>query len=247
MKEKIIKKQEDNRMVEYPVSLSKYLAACGVASRRKSTDLIKSGQVAVNGNIVNEPGMKLVKNDQVEVDGKRISLEEKVYIMLNKPRGYVCTSSDPFASKKAIDLVQVDGIRLFTVGRLDKDSEGLILLTNDGEFANMITHPKHGIKKRYLVTVDLSINNREQERLCDGIIDDGEQLRALRIEGRGSNIYEFVMGEGKKREIRRLVKSCGKKVIRLQRVAIGGLKINDLKIGNWKFLSSDERKLCFNI
>ena len=244
MKEQNNKKEENCNNIEYPISISKYLAVCGVASRRKSTEIIRNGKVTVNSEIVVEPGLKLNRHDKVFYEQKQITTKEKVYVMLNKPTGFVCTSDDPYVKQKAIDLVDIEGVRLFTVGRLDKDSEGLILLTNDGDFANQIMHPKFEIKKRYIVTISSALSNHEIKKLCVGIDDEGDFLKAISITRKDGLDYEFIMGEGKKREIRRLVKSITKRIIRLQRIAIGGLCLNNLKRGSWQQLNTSEKDDC---
>ena len=163
--------------------------------------------------------------------------------MLNKPAGYVCTNDDPHAAKRAFDLIKIDGARLFSAGRLDKDSEGLLIVTNDGDYAMQLTHPRYEIFKTYLVKTDAAISAGELDRLRHGIIDNGEQLLPQKIEATGSCIYRFILNEGKKREIRRMVADAGRKTVSLQRISIGSLKLGELKSGQWRFLSAEEVNL----
>ena len=223
------------------ISLSKYLSICGVASRRKSCELIKSGKVKVNAETVTEPGLKLSPEDQVSFNGKKIHISQKVYIMLNKPRGYVCTSEDPHAPRKAIDLIKLSpsesNVRLFSAGRLDKDSEGLLIFTNDGEYAEKIMHPRYEILKRYTVTTDIEISDSMLNKICQGINDENEFLKPHKIIKNGNCCYTFILNEGKKREIRRLVKYSGAKVKSLKRITLGTLQLGSLPSGKWRHLT----------
>ena len=155
--------------------LNKYIASCGVCSRRKSDELISSGKVKVNGQVVTNLGEKVSSKDIVEVDNKLIQKEEKkVYIVLNKPRGYVTTNSDEYNRKNVIDLIDED-VRVYSIGRLDKDTEGLLLLTNDGEFSNKVMHPRNKIEKTYIVTTDTNVTNEQLEKLRNGV-DIGDYI-----------------------------------------------------------------------
>lgn len=222
------------------IALNAYLSKAGVDSRRKCVDIVKSGRVSVNGKIIDNPACRVSASDDVAVDGASLTLNETWHVMLNKPCGYVCTSSDPHAEKTVFDLIKTPGVRLFTVGRLDKESEGLLLLTNDGEFAMRATHPRHGVKKRYEVTLDTPLTAAMMKRMLAGIVDQGETLRALAVESLGGKRYAVVMGEGKKREVRRLMADAGKKTIRLRRVAVGGLRLGNLPVGEWRRLSKKD-------
>ncbi len=226
------------------ISLSKYLSVCGIASRRKSCDLIKQGKVRVNGEPIKEPGCKISSSDKVIFAGKQVILQEKVYIMLNKPRGYICTNDDPHAPLKAIDLIELPqeqaDIRLFSAGRLDKDSEGLLLFTNDGNYVEKIMHPKHEILKNYQVTTDSEIPDDMLDKLRRGINDDNEFLKPHKIKKEGNCLYTFILNEGKKREIRRMVKFAGTKVNSLKRIALGALTLGTLKPGEWKYLTPED-------
>lgn len=227
----------------YPISLSKYLSICGIASRRKSTDLIKNGAVSVNGTITCEPGLKIEESDSVSCEGKDVSFGKRHYVMLHKPRGYVCTADDPYADKKAIDLVNIPGARLFTAGRLDKESEGLIIVTNDGDYAAQLTHPRYQTLKTYHVTVDRPLTKNDIDQFCQGIRDNGETLKARSVRPLSDKIYEFKLTEGKNREIRRMIASAKRKTVRLKRIATGKLSLHDLKPGTWRFLSDKEISL----
>lgn len=223
------------------VSLSHYLSAAGVASRRKCTEMVKAGMITVNGAIVTEPGFKVNHMVQVSCNGKDIKpTAGRIYIMLNKPPGYVCSSSDPYASKLALDLVNIPDARLFSAGRLDCDSEGLLIITNDGIYADKLTHPRYEVCKTYHALVNEPIAETELQRLRAGIIDDGEKLKPESIECIGKCQYRLILNEGKKREIRRLLGAAGRDTIQLQRVAIGKLLLGNLPVGSWRHLTPDE-------
>jgi 23S rRNA pseudouridine2605 synthase len=226
------------------MSLSKYLSVCGIASRRKSCELIKEGKVLVNRRAVTEPGFKISPEDEVVCDGRPVLFQEKIYIMLNKPRGFICTSDDPHAPKKAIDLIKLPpehaAVRLFSAGRLDKDSEGLLIFTNDGDYAEKIMHPRYEILKTYEVKTASEIPAEILEQLCGGITDNGEFLHPEEIIREGKCQYTFILNEGKKREIRRLVTFAGTKVISLKRISLGKLKLSGLRSGQWKYLNPED-------
>ena len=226
----------DTEKIKFPIRLVRYLALAGIASRRKSFDIIQSGKVQLNGETVTEPSKLVEKSDNIKIDGKTISLSKFVYIILNKPIGYTCTSADPHAEKKAIDLINLPQYRLFSVGRLDKNSEGLIIFTNDGEFADKIMHPRNNILKTYEVMVKHKLSETKISEILDGIQDDGETLKAVSIKPISNKKYIFVLNEGKKREIRRLVKYAQSDVVRLRRISIGNLQLNSLPTGKWKFI-----------
>ncbi len=229
--------------------LSKYIAQCGVASRRGADALIKNGEVTVNDVVVYEAFTQIdPTSDRVAVNGTICTLEEeKVYVMLNKPRGYICSSNDQFAKKLAIDLIDLP-YRLYSVGRLDKDSEGLILFTNDGDFAQIVGHPSFNIEKKYFVTIDEKFTAEDKRFIEAGIFDKGELLKPTavifkRVTNRGFTVLEFVLNEGKNREIRRICDAMGWKVRRLQRVAIGKLRLKQLEVGKFKSLTQKDMAL----
>jgi 23S rRNA pseudouridine2605 synthase len=159
---------------------------------------------------------------------------------LNKPPGYICSASDPHADKTVFDLVKLHGARLFTAGRLDLNSEGLLILTNDGDYAEKLTHPRHNVLKRYLVKTNKPISKKDLDILRAGIRDFGEFLKPVAITRLKSKEYEFTLNEGKKREIRRLVAAAGAKVTLLRRISVGHLRLEGLSLGHWRFMSEKE-------
>jgi len=229
----------EERLINYPIKLVKFVASAGVASRRKSFEMIMSGMISINGVTVNEPSTLVCENDLVEYKGKKLAVTRYVYIALNKPRGYVCTNDDPFAEKKALDLIEIPNIRLFSVGRLDKNSEGLIIFTNDGDFANSLSHPSNMVMKRYLVSIDGKLRTNDISNIKSGIFDNGEILKAHSVEYLSDNKYLFTLYEGKNREIRRLIEAFQLKVKRLKRISIGNLKIDGITVGKWKYIDKN--------
>ncbi len=231
------------------VRLQKMLADCGVASRRKSEELIRNGVVKVNGKVA-EIGDKVDPySDKVYVRGKRVTAAAKPkhrYIMLNKPRGFVTTMSDERGRKCIAELIEDIEERVYPIGRLDKDSEGLLLLTNDGEFANHIMHPKKHVNKVYRVTVRPTITEEMIEKLQTGIVLDGRKTAPAQVrvmtKQEGRVVLEIVIREGRNRQIRRMCESLGLEVARLNRVAIGTVKLGGLKQGQYRDLSPDEVK-----
>lgn len=231
------------------VRLQKMLADCGVDSRRKCEDLIRNGNVKVNGRVAVIGDKVDPYNDKVFVKGKRVTASAKPkhrYIMLNKPRGYVTTMSDERGRKCIRELIEDVGERVYPIGRLDKDSEGLLLLTNDGEFANHIMHPKKHINKVYRVTVRPSINEEQIEKLQTGIVLDGRKTAPAQVrvvtKQEGRVVLEIVLREGRNRQIRRMCEAVDLEVARLKRVAIGTVKLGGLKQGMYRDLSADEVK-----
>ncbi|MBQ7402148.1 MAG: rRNA pseudouridine synthase [Lentisphaeria bacterium] len=239
--------QKESKLEE--MNLTKRLAVCGAAPRRKAAELIKNGNVTVNGEIQTNPATLVTMRDKVCLNGKPVNkMPTHVYIMLNKPRGYVCTNNDPHAKKRALDLINLrEDLRLFSCGRLDKDSEGLILFTNDGEFADRITHPGNGVFKTYALSVDHAFTSAELQKMCDGITHEGETLHAEDIYQTGPRKYLIVLMEGKNREIRRMAEYLGNEVNRLERVVIGNLKRGLLRPGQWRFMSKKDIALALNL
>ncbi|HZK18172.1 MAG TPA: pseudouridine synthase [Clostridia bacterium] len=232
--------------------LQKVMARAGVASRRKCEDLISSGRVSVNGNLVEELGTKVNPDrDIIRVDGKNINIDrEKVYIILNKPRGVVTTVHDPRGRKKVTDLVDTAGVRVFPVGRLDMDTEGLLLLTNDGGIAHRLTHPKFEVEKTYHVKVEGIPQERDLAKLRRGIsLEDGPttpaKVRVLRI-GKSNVLVRITIREGRKRQVRRMFEYIGHKVIGLKRVGFGPLNLGGLKSGSCRALTNRELKSVKN-
>ncbi len=229
------------------VRLQKYLAEAGVASRRASEQLITAGRVSVNGAVASELGVKVDPGrDQVMVDGASVAPKRKRYIALNKPRGVVCTREEEDVRDKVGDLLPRDWSDLFTVGRLDYNSEGLIFLTNDGDFCLKLTHPRYGITKVYVAKIQGKVTPGTLENLQRGVFCDGEKLRARRARlvssGPNSSVVELELAEGKNREVRRMFESQRLTVRRLQRVQIGPIKLGQLPVGKWRALSDAEVK-----
>lgn len=224
------------------------MADCGVASRRKSEELIEMGKVRVNGHIAHIGDKVNPKKDIVTVRGKRINKSNKMYyIMLNKPRGYVTTVSDELGRKTVMDLIDVDA-RVYPVGRLDKDSEGLLFFTNDGSFANALTHPKHNYAKVYRVTVRPGVDDSILEKLRNGIEIDGRKTASCDVdiitEEEGRAVLEFIMREGRNRQIRKMCEAVNLEVARLKRISIGPVKLGMLQTGKSRMLTDNEvRKL----
>lgn len=230
------------------VVLQKYLAMCGVASRRKCEELIKNGKVKINGHIASLGARVNPKSDIISVGGEKISYNqtESYYIMLNKPRGYVTTMSDEKGRKCVADLVKNIPVRVYPAGRLDKDSEGLLIMTNDGEFANKLTHPSHNIWKTYRVTVKPSITEEQLTGLCIGPKIDGKPTEPANVkilhEEKGRVVLEISIKEGRNRQIRKMCEMVGLEVARLKRNSIGNIKLGMLKPGEWRNLNDDEIK-----
>ncbi len=187
------------------------------------------------------PAYRVAPDDVVCLEGKRvIPAEKKWYILLHKPAGYVCSSADRHAEKLAVDLLQSIPARLVSAGRLDKDSEGAIIFSNDGNFINILAHPRYGILKRYIVHTAGNIHEKDLRRMEKGIADQGEVLKAEAVRQIGENCYEFILNEGKKREIRRLTAICGAPTVRLVRVQIGPVALGDLASGSFRELDDKE-------
>ncbi len=232
--------------------LQKYLAKCGLASRRKCEELILEGKIEINGKVVRELGTKVTDKDIVKYNGKEIKTEEeKIYILLNKPIGYVTTTKDQFGRDTVLDLVKLNK-RIVPVGRLDMYTSGALILTNDGEFVNKITHPKNEINKTYNVTLKGIIEKKDVEILQTGVIIDENyktkpaKVKILKID-QEKNIsrIQITIHEGKNRQIRKMCNSIGKKVLALHRNKIGNLDVKDLKIGKWRYLKKSEISLIF--
>ena len=228
-------------MSEY---LAKYIARCGAAPRRKAADLVKAGSVKVNGRVITDPAFSVETSDKVELNGKALQLPaENIYIMLNKPRGYTTSHADKHAEHLAIELIDCpEAQRLIPAGRLDKDSEGLLIFSNDGNFIQKITHPRYNVTKQYKVTASRELDEKNRKKMVAGIMDEGEQLKALKVTPvpDGKSSYYIELNEGKKREIRRMLKACGAATLRLQRIAMGSVKLNSLAVGKWRKLTEEE-------
>jgi 23S rRNA pseudouridine2605 synthase len=232
-----------------PVRLQKFLAEAGVGSRRACERLIPEGKIAVNSLTVTLLGTKINPDaDRVTVGLKPVGVQRKVYLALNKPAGVLCTSRDTHGRKRVLDLLPKSLPRLYTVGRLDRDTEGLLFLTNDGSFSLRLTHPRYKMPKTYLAEVEGALTVEQTARLIEGIPSEGQCLRAekvFEVHDRGSNTeLQLVIREGKKRQIRRMMKAIGHPVVRLTRLSIQSVNLGELKTGQWRYLTDEEvRKL----
>jgi 23S rRNA pseudouridine2605 synthase len=225
--------------------LNKYLAHAGVGSRRHCDDMIQHGRVRVDGQVVREMGTRIdPEQHRVEVDGQPLHSERLVYWLVNKPRGYLCTNHDPAGRPRALDLVPHVHERVYTVGRLDEDSEGLLLLTNDGDLAYRLMHPRFGVYKTYRVLVAGKPSRDDIAKLLEGVwLSDGhvKAKRVRRLETQGESTWlEIVLAEGKNREVRRMLARLEHKVMRLKRIAIGPIKLDRLPRGKSRKLKPEE-------
>ncbi len=234
-------------MKDNKIRLQKFLADCGIASRRKAEELIENKKVKVNGRLASIGDKVDPIRDKVMVSGKNVvPVTKKVYIMLHKPRGFVTTVSDDLGRKCVTDLVKDVGVRVFPVGRLDKDSEGLLLMTNDGEFANNLTHPSKHVNKTYRTTVKGQVDDEQILRLCEGVEIDGKKTLpcdcfvAERKPDR--TVLIFIIHEGRNRQIRKMCEAVNLEVIRLKRTEIAGVKLGMLPQGKWRDLNEREMK-----
>ncbi len=235
--------------------LQVYMAKCGVASRRKSEELIIAGKVTVNGVVCKELGTKVNKNSKVCVNGEELLKEEKVYYALNKPSGYVCTVSDEFDRKTVLDLISKRDLenRIFPIGRLDYDTTGLILLTNDGELANKLINPRSGVEKEYQARVKGVINYRAIETLMKGVMIDDYKTKPSTVElisvdkANNSSLISLVLTEGKNHQVKKMCEAVGYPVKKLKRIRFGNISINDLAKGEYRSLTFHEIKLLYNL
>lgn len=222
--------------------LQKILSQAGVASRRAGEQLMRDGRVTVNGTTVRELGTKAdPARDDIRVDGRRVKIVQRHrYVLLNKPRGYVTTRSDPQRRPTVIDLLR--GVReyVYPVGRLDFDSEGLLLLTNDGDLAARLTHPRHGMARVYEVQVLGEMDRHDTERLAKGVTIDGRRTAPAEVKTLGPSRLLITIREGRNRQVRRMCEALGHPVAHLRRVAIGPIRDARLKPGQWRDLTEDE-------
>ncbi len=231
-----------------PERLHKFLARAGVGSRRSCEELILQGRVSVDGEVVREVGTKVDPASQkVELDGQRVKPERSVYFAVHKPKGVVSTNNDPAGRPRVVDLLAEVPERVYTVGRLDEDSTGLMILTNDGELANRLAHPKFGVEKVYRALVAGNPEREALDKLVEGIWLAEGKVRAKRVRAVGhrgdATMLEIVLAEGKNREVRRMLAKLGHKVMNLQRVAVGPISVKGLKPGHWRHLSPRELDL----
>lgn len=227
------------------IRLNKYIANSGICSRRKADELIDNKKVKVNGSIA-EKGISIdIQKDVVEVDGKIIKQEEKkIYIILNKPVGYVTTVKEQFNRPCVTDLIK-ENIRVYPIGRLDMDTSGLLILTNDGDLTNKITHPKNHIYKTYEVETEENISNDDIKKLRKGVDIGGYVTKEAEIKRIDNNKIYVTIGEGKNRQVRKMLEAVHNKVVRLHRAKIGELTLGDLKQGQYKYLNKEELKLIY--
>lgn len=227
--------------------LQKFISRCGYASRRKAEELILEGKVTINGDIITELGTKVKEGDFVKVSGKTLKLEESnIYILLNKPVGYITSSKDQFERETVLDLVKGVKERIYPVGRLDYDTSGLLILTNDGDFTLKMTHPKNEVEKTYLAKVKGIPSTEKLELLRNGIRIENYVTAKAKIERvkiyDHNSLIKITIHEGKNRQVRKMFDKIGHSVRGLQRVQIGNLKIGELKEGKWRYISPEEIK-----
>lgn len=225
--------------------LAKYIAQAGITSRRKAEELVARGRVTVNGVVIREQGVQVEPGkDEIKVDGTAVTQDRPVYVLLNKPLGVICSMDDPQGRPTVAQLVERIDTRVFPVGRLDYDSEGLLLMTNDGDFANLITHPRYGIKKRYRVRVKGCVSREALQRLRKGVnLEDGMTSPAgvkVLASSAESSLLEMELGEGRKREVRRMCAAVGFPVVNLQRTALSFLSLQGVAPGKFRYLTPGE-------
>ena len=227
-----------------PVRLNKFLANAGVCSRREADEFIQAGVVTVNGQVVTELGTKVLRTDEVKFHDQPVSIEKKVYVLLNKPKDYVTTSDDPQQRKTVMDLVKdACAERIYPVGRLDRNTTGVLLLTNDGDLASKLTHPKYLKKKIYHVYLDRNVTAHDLQQIAEGVtLDDGE-IKADDVQYASPTDKKQVgieIHSGKNRIVRRIFEALGYKVTKLDRVQFAGLTKKNLRRGDWRYLTEDE-------
>ena len=239
-------------MKDNKIRLQKHLSECGVASRRKAEELIEQGKVRVNGRVALIGAKVDPKRDKVTVSGKTVIAQNtKMYIMLHKPRGYVTTTNDELDRKCVTDLVKDAGVKLFPVGRLDRNSEGLLIMTNDGNFANSLTHPSAHVNKTYRVTVKGDVTDEKLLKLQEGILLDGVKTLPCDVfvaeRKADRTVLIFIIQEGRNRQIRRMCETVQLEVLRLKRTEIAGVKLGMLPQGKWRPLNEKEMRRLTNI
>ncbi len=241
----------DNDYVPTPIQeeirLNKYIANSGVCSRREADQFIQAGVVTVNGEVVTELGTKInVLKDDIRFNGERLKGEEKVYIVMNKPKGYVTTASDPHADKTVMDLLKSCKYRVFPVGRLDKNTTGVLMFTNDGDIAEKLTHPSYEKKKIYQVILDHALTDEDFQKILDGIVLGDGEIKADELEFIDNEDHRKIgieIHSGKNRIVRRIFESLGYDVKALDRVYFAGLTKKGIKKGDWRFLTEGEANL----
>ena len=241
---KRIEYKEENIDPNEPIRLNKYLANAGVCSRREADEFIQAGGITVNGEVVTELGTKILRSEEVKVRDKIVSLEKKVYVLLNKPKDYVTTSDDPQQRKTVMDLVKgACPERIYPVGRLDRNTTGVLLLTNDGNLASKLTHPKFLKKKVYHVFLDKPVTAQHLQQISEGIILEDGEVKADAVEYASDKDQKQVgieIHSGKNRIVRRIFESLGYRVTKLDRVQFAGLTKKNVRRGDWRFLTEQE-------
>ena len=231
--------------------LQKVIAASGIASRRKAEELIKNGHVKVNGEVVTEMGVKVDNSDSISVDGKILEKELKEYYLLNKPRGVITSTSDDKNRKVVTDYINTNA-RIFPVGRLDYDTTGVLLLTNDGEFANILTSPRNKIDKVYLAKLEGIIKGEQINQLKDGVIIDGDKYKATRVKlkkinkEKNTSMVEITIHEGKNHQVKRMFETVGYHVSKLTREKFGDFTCGNLKSGEYRKLTIKEVQVVYS-
>jgi len=226
--------------------LSKFLAASGIASRRACETLIFDGKVKVNGVVALLPQTLVDENDEILVNNKPIKgIEKKVYYILNKPVGYICSAKRGKDTKLVLDLFEDVKERLFTVGRLDKDTMGLLIVTNDGHFANRVIHPSANIAKEYLAKTDQEITPEHLIAISNGTLVEGAFVKPLKVTKVRKGTLKITISEGKKREVRLLMEAAGLSINELTRIRIGSLQLGMMPVGTWREMTDREKELVF--
>jgi 23S rRNA pseudouridine2605 synthase len=220
--------------------LNRFLASAGLGSRRGVEELITTGQVRVNGRVVTDLATQVGPDDAVKVGSRLLRAEQKITVLLNKPPGYVCTASDERDRKTIFQLLPPNWPRLYHVGRLDKDSEGLLLVTNDGELSLALTHPRYKIEKEYEVLIDKPFNPKDREKLLRGFHIIGGRAKAERVEMLAPTHLRLTLTQGIKRQIRLMLYELGYEVERLARIRLGSLRLGEMHPGEWRLLTSKE-------
>ena len=239
-------------MVIYVERLQKIIANSGYCSRRKAEQLIEDGKVFVNGEKVTSLGTKASYSDQITVSGHNLKLENKEYILLYKPRGVITTTSDEKKRKTVMDLIETNN-RLYPVGRLDYDTSGLLILTNDGELTNLLIHPKSNVEKVYVAKIEGIVKSELIKKMCSGVIIDGKRTarakaKIKKIDKRkNSSIVELIIHEGKNHQVKKMFEAIGYKVIKLKRERFGTLSLNGLKSGEYRHLTIKEVKTLYSL
>ncbi len=232
--------------------LQKFIANSGYTSRRKAEELIKEGKVIVNGEAITNLGHKVDSNDEVVIDGMRIEKENKVYYLLNKPRGYVSSTSDDKGRKVVTDIINTN-LRIYPVGRLDYDTTGILILTNDGEFANLMMHPKNKIDKLYIAKIKGILFKNEIEKLSKGIEIDGIKTSKARIKVKkydkktNTSIVEVIIHEGRNHQVKKMFEAVGHEVLKLKREQIAFLTLDGLSSKEYRMLTPKEVKRLYNL